>query len=191
MDTTPLAANVGGQISLGYKYQGDSITTGAMIKTYKENSSDGHYGSGLYIFVRNNGEELNVKFNLNPSGSLTVKGDLVAYGSPSDLRLKTIKEKIQNPLAILDKISGYRFDWKEEDLVLKIKEDVGVIAQEIKEVLPELVRVNENGYYSVRDKGLTAVLIEAVKELAEKNKKLEQKNEEFETLLNSLINKQK
>jgi hypothetical protein len=34
-------------------------------------------------------------------------------------------------------------------------------------------------------------LIEAVKELVEKNKKLEQKNEEFETLLNSLINKQK
>jgi hypothetical protein len=40
-----------------------------------------------------------------------------------------------------------------------------VIAQEVQEEFPELVRMNESGYYSVREKGLIAVLIEAVKEL--------------------------
>jgi hypothetical protein len=53
------------------------------------------------------------------------------------------------------------------------------------------VRENDNGLLSLRDKGLTAFLVEAVKELSEQNKKLEEKAREFETILNSLINKQK
>ena len=91
--------------------------------------------------------------------------DLVAYGSPSDARLKTIKQKIQNPLAKVLALNGYEFDWKETDSLLKIKADIGVIAQEVQEVLPELVRENENGYLSVRHQGITPVLLEAIKEL--------------------------
>ena len=49
--------------------------------------------------------------------------------------------------------------------VLQIKEDIGVIAQEVEEVAPELVRTNEEtGMKSVRYQGLTAILIEAIKE---------------------------
>jgi hypothetical protein len=128
---------------------------------------------------------------LTSGGTLTVSGDVVAYGSPSDARLKTIKEKIPNALDTVSKLNGYRFDWKETNRLRNYKEDIGVIAQEVVEILPELARTNEDGYMSVRYQGLTAVLIEAVKELADKNKKLEQKNEEFEALLHSLINKQK
>jgi hypothetical protein len=122
---------------------------------------------------------------------IVTSGDVVAYGSPSDARLKIIKEKVPNAVEKISKISGYRFDWKNPDDLLNIKEDVGVIAQEVQEVFPELVRMNESGYYSVREKGLIAVLIEAVKELSEQNKKLEEKNREFETILESLINRQK
>ena len=53
--------------------------------------------------------------------------------------------------------------------------DVGVIAQEVEKVLPELVSDRENGYKAVKYDKLTAVLIEAVKELSERVKTLEGK----------------
>jgi hypothetical protein len=46
-----------------------------------------------------------------------------------------------------------------------IKDDIGFIAQEVQEVLPDLVRKNDNGLLSLRDKGITALLVEAIKEL--------------------------
>jgi len=98
------------------------------------------------------------------SGNLVCSGDITGYGSPSDSRLKTIKETVQDPIDKIMKISGYRFDWNDINTTLNIKEDVGVIAQEIAEVLPELTRTNENGYMSVRYQGLTALLIEGMKE---------------------------
>ena len=101
---------------------------------------------------------------LGPDGTLTVTGDVVAYGSPSDLRLKTIKEKVPNALESILKLNGYRFDWKKTDHLRNYKEDIGVIAQEVAELFPELARTNIDGNMSVRYQGLTAVLIEAIKE---------------------------
>jgi hypothetical protein len=102
---------------------------------------------------------------LSNVGTLTVTSDIVAYGSPSDSRLKDIKEKVPNALDTILKLNGYKFDWKESDSILQIKEDIGVIAQEVEEVAPELVRTNkETGMKSVRYQGLTAILIEAIKE---------------------------
>lgn len=108
-------------------------------------------------------------------GDLVATGDITAYGSASDIRLKEIKEKVPNALQVVNKLNGYRFDWKEKPGgELDIKEDIGVIAQEVVEVLPELARENQTGYMSVRYQGLTAVLIEAVKELAAENNKLKE-----------------
>jgi hypothetical protein len=104
------------------------------------------------------------RMTVNNSGTLTVGGDVIAYGTPSDARLKTIKEVIQNPIDKIKALTGYRFDWNKTDSILNLKEDIGVIAQEVADVLPELARTNDNGYMSVRYQGLTAVLIEAVKE---------------------------
>lgn len=104
------------------------------------------------------------RMTLANSGTLTCAGDVIAYGSPSDARLKTIKEKVPNALESILKLNGYRFDWKEVNSLRNYKEDIGVIAQEVASVLPELARTNEDGYMSVRHQGLTAVLIEAIKE---------------------------
>jgi hypothetical protein len=46
--------------------------------------------------------------------------------------------------------------------------DIGVIAQEVEKVFPEIVTTRNNGYKAVKYEKLTAVLIEAVKELTEK-----------------------
>ena len=117
------------------------------------------------------------------SGTITTSGDIIAYGSPSDNRLKTIKEKVPHALDSINKISGYRFDWKNPDEVLNLKEDIGVIAQEVLEVLPELVRTNEDGFMSVRHQGLTAVLVEAIKELSVENSELKARLERIESKL--------
>ena len=95
----------------------------------------------------------------------TVKGDIIAYGSPSDKRLKENIKPIESALDKVSKLQGVTFDWKKSDSILDIKEDIGFIAQDVQKVLPELVRENENGKLSLRHQGITPVLLEAIKEL--------------------------
>ena len=59
--------------------------------------------------------------------------------------------------------SGNTFDWNDKSD--KEGSDVGVIAQEILEVLPEAVTTRDNGYLAVRYEKLVPLLIEAIKEL--------------------------
>lgn len=56
-----------------------------------------------------------------------------------------------------------------------IKEDIGFIAQEVQAIIPEIVRQNENGKLSIRDRALFPLLVEAIKELNAKIDKLEQR----------------
>ena len=71
-----------------------------------------------------------------------------------------------NPLDKLNKINGYTFDWIEKEGVHSNKgHDIGVIAQEIEEVLPEIVVTRENGYKAVRYEKIISLLIESNKDL--------------------------
>ena len=105
-----------------------------------------------------------MKLDQNP-GTLTVKGDVVAYGSPSDERLKENIKPIESALDKVSKLQGVTFDWKESDSILDIKEDIGFIAQDVQKVVPELVRENEDGMLSMRHQGIAPILLEAIKEL--------------------------
>ena len=97
--------------------------------------------------------------------SLTVVGDVVAYGSPSDVRLKENIKPIKSALDKVSKLQGVTFDWKKSDSILDIKEDVGFIAQDVQKVMPELVRENKDGMLSMRHQGIAPILLEAIKEL--------------------------
>ena len=108
-------------------------------------------------------------------GTLTVKGDVVAYGSPSDKRLKENIKPIESALDKVEKLQGVTFDWKESDSILEIKEDIGFIAQDVQKVVPELVRENENGMLSLRHQGITPILLEAIKELKAEIEELKSK----------------
>ena len=105
---------------------------------------------------------------LSNAGTWTVAGDVVAYGSPSDITLKTNIKPLEGALDKITKLKGVSFTWKEDTETSKltgIKDDIGFIAQQVQEVLPDLVRKNDNGLLSLRDKGITALLVEAIKEL--------------------------
>jgi hypothetical protein len=82
--------------------------------------------------------------------------------------LKENIETIPNALFKLDTIRGVYFDWNETAQKMypdRTERDIGVIAQEIEEVLPELVQTRDNGYKAVKYEKMVAFLIQVVKEL--------------------------
>lgn len=87
--------------------------------------------------------------DVSMQANLTVAGDIT---SPSDERLKSEIEPLLNASDIISKLAGFRF-------LMNAKQQVGVIAQHVQKVLPELVRTDENGFLSVAYDKLTAVLI--------------------------------
>jgi hypothetical protein len=110
------------------------------------------------------------------SGRIDATNDIVAYSS-SDRRFKDNIKPIENALDKINQIGGYEFDWKEENKIEHGYEghDLGVIAQEIEAIAPELVQIRENGYKAVKYDKLVSVLIQAVKELSAKVTELENK----------------
>jgi hypothetical protein len=95
------------------------------------------------------------KLTFNPStGLLTV----VDINSTSDLNLKENVQTVENALETINTLRGVSFDWKETG-----RSSYGVIAQELQEILPDLV--NDGEVKSVNYNGIIGVLIEAVKEL--------------------------
>ena len=99
------------------------------------------------------------RFQMDMSGNLTMAGNVTAY---SDERLKTNIQTIENALDKVMRMRGVSYERIDNG-----EKNVGVIAQEIKEVLPEVVleREGEDQFMSVSYGNIVGVLIEAIKEL--------------------------
>jgi len=97
---------------------------------------------------------------ISVAGSITATGDVTAY---SDARLKTDVATIAGALDIIRRMRGVRYQRLDTGAA-----GIGVIAQELRVVVPELVAENDEGLLSVAYGNLVGVLIEAVKELATK-----------------------
>jgi hypothetical protein len=83
----------------------------------------------------------------------------------SDINLKENITPIQNALNKVTQLNGVEFDFKNfKDCGYLKKHQIGLIAQEVEKVIPEVVERNNNGYLGVSYQHLTAVLIEAIKE---------------------------
>jgi hypothetical protein len=107
------------------------------------------------------------KASLDASGNFVANGNITAFGSVSDERLKENITPFSNTLDKVKRLQGVTYNWKkgtaERDFA-GINNDIGLIAQNVQEVFPDLVREGEDGYLSLRDRGLFAILIEAIKE---------------------------
>jgi hypothetical protein len=103
-------------------------------------------------------------------GDFQVMGNLCATGTIgpcSDERLKENFSPIEGALEKIEQIEGMNFEWNREefpDFNFSEGNQIGVIAQEVREVIPEAVSARNDGYLTVDYGRLTAVLIEAVKE---------------------------
>ena len=107
------------------------------------------------------------------NNDLFVGGDITAFAS-SDERLKDNIRSIEDPLAKVLSIRGVTYTWK--DGATHSGDDIGVIAQELELLnLPGMTQTRPDGYKAVRYERLTALLVEAVKELSGKVSELEAK----------------
>mgnify|MGYP003115245927 CR=1 FL=1 len=101
---------------------------------------------------------------LGTAGLIRATNDVVAFYS-SDKRLKDNVIKIGNPLDKLSQLNGYEFDWiVNQEIHPNEGHDVGVIAQEVEKVIPEIVETRESGYKAVKYEKMVPLLIEAIKE---------------------------
>ena len=99
------------------------------------------------------------------TAELTIHGSLHATGNvtTSDARLKKDIQPLTHALDAILQLQGKTYRWK-EDTTFANKQDIGLVAQEVEEIFPELVAENEQGYKGIAYSKLTAVLIEAIKE---------------------------
>ena len=90
---------------------------------------------------------------------------------------------LQNTLAKLDELGGYNYNYKADE---EKKKQIGVIAQELEKVFPELVNVDDRGYKMVNYVGLVPVLLQAIKEQQLEIQQLNQKVADQESKLSEL-----
>lgn len=121
------------------------------------------------VSVGTNGMQLTSSLGVGTSasgttGEIRATNDITAYYS-SDKRLKDNITPITEPLFKISKLGGYTFDWiPKEGIHSHEGRDVGVIAQEVEEVLPEVTTTRDNGYKAVKYEKIVPLLIECIKE---------------------------
>jgi len=118
------------------------------------------------------------------NGNATLRGILTQN---SDIRLKRNIIPLENSLSHLTQLNGYHYYWKSTTNDQSIQ--IGLIAQEVQKLFPELVKENEKGELSVNYSGLIPVMIESIKEQQQQTKSLQQKVEALEKLVIQLVNK--
>ena len=92
------------------------------------------------------------------------------FSSLSDETQKININVIQNSLEITENINGVTFDWIDGS-----GSSAGLIAQDVEKYLPELILIKEDGTKSLNYNGIIGVLVESIKDLSERVKKLESK----------------
>jgi len=126
------------------------------------------YGSSLGAgwFISGGGFQYTIATStLNVTGAISATGDITAF---SDARLKSNVQTIINAVEKVNSLRGVTFTRSDTG-----KNSVGVIAQEVRAVMPEVVSENEDGMLSVAYGNLVGLLIEAVKELTARVEELE------------------
>ena len=138
--------------------------------------------SNLNIYNNNQG---NIGIGTdNPTSKLYVNGNINVTGeltqSFSDIRLKTIHSNIKNPLSIIDNLNGFYYKYNDLAKEYGFNDDlmkIGLNAQEVNKVLPEIVKIapfdldNNNQsksgkyYLTISYEKLVPILIEGIKEL--------------------------
>jgi hypothetical protein len=133
------------------------------------------------FYIRNESDNVD-RLVIDGNGNVFVNGNLA---HSSDQRLKHNIENIDDALDKVTKLRGVKFQWK-QSANPDSEHEIGLIAQEVEAVCPELVKTGHDGYKFVAYANITAVLIEALKEqqqiIAEQNSKLERQKIELQRI---------
>jgi|688.fasta_scaffold00622_4 hypothetical protein len=172
--TGTITGNISGAVTGNITGNAATVTNGvytignqsiAGIKTFTNNTPSTSRTTGSVVITG----------GLGVSGAINAGGEITAFAT-SDRELKTNVENITDALSKIEKLNGVTFNWNDLAKEVESKDtsvkEVGVIAQEVNQVLPEVVTTRENGYMAVRYEKLVPLLIEAIKELHEEIKTL-------------------
>lgn len=130
---------------------------------------------------------LEVEGDLFVRGNIYATQDITAYwddvaashiwpsGVLSDSRVKLNPSNIANSLGKVMSLNGVYFTWDEEKQTKYKGRDVGVIAQEVEKILPEIVNENKDGYKEVQYHKIIPLLIECIKDLKKEIDELKSK----------------
>jgi len=173
-----------GNITLATQTTGDYVAslvqgTGVTITNNSGENSTPTIAIGQAVGTSANVEFSSIGVGTTASGTageIRATGDITAYYS-SDIRLKENIVPIPNALEKIKQISGNTYDWKEgyDEVHSHKGNDVGVIAQEIETILPQIVTNRDTGFKAVQYEKIIPLLIEAIKELSDKIDRLENK----------------
>jgi hypothetical protein len=138
-------------LRLGHRTDSDSVASGGTPTIRVD------------LFIAANGSvgisTTSPSYALDVTGTIRATGDVIAY---SDARVKDNVKTIEAPLDLVTKLRGVTYTRNDSE---DKSEKVGVIAQEVLEILPQVVSQDDNGNYSVAYGNMVGVLIEAIKEL--------------------------
>ena len=164
--TVPSARLVG-NYSIDIQGNANTAAKATAVTLVATNTTDAtHYLAFVDAATGDENVRTDTGLTYNPnSGTLNA----VDFNATSDISFKESVAPINNALDIIDRLSGKSFNWKHTG-----KKSYGVIAQEVEEILPDIVSTNENGK-SVNYNTLIALLIESNKQLNKKIKLLEDK----------------
>ena len=120
-------------------------------------------------FILSVGDNAFFSSNINVEKDIFVKGTV---GNVSDIRVKEDLKKIKDSISKIEKINGYIYKRKDTGRI-----ETGLIAQEVMEILPEVINLNlndsNNNYYNISYGNMTGLLVEGIKELNERLKTIE------------------
>jgi hypothetical protein len=101
---------------------------------------------------------------LTVTGAITATGDITAYYT-SDKRHKNNIQTIPNALEKVSKLNGVTWEWNDDvNEVTKSTPKTGLIAQEVQEVLPEVVKTRDDGFLALDYSKMMGLMVEAIKE---------------------------
>ena len=101
---------------------------------------------------------------LTVTGAVTATGDITAFFT-SDKRHKNNIQTIPNALEKVTKLNGVTWEWNDDvNEVTKSTPKTGLIAQEVQEVLPEVVKTRDDGFLALDYSKMMGLLVEAIKE---------------------------
>ena len=134
--------------------------------------------SGAYLHTT---ERMHIGAGTDPSsiqlqvtGQIASTDNITAYYS-SDISLKDNLRPIENALFKVNQIAGYEFDWNEKSHQIQQDKghDVGLVAQEVEKVLPEVIQIREDGIKAIAYEKVVPLLVQSIKELTKRVEELE------------------
>ncbi|MBD3387246.1 hypothetical protein GF407_20240 [candidate division KSB1 bacterium] len=177
-----LRPSQGGSAEIGKMYDikinndwmlGNTVT-GERWGIYIEHSEDNYFGGSLGLNT-----------HPDPSYMLDVNGDVrcTSLTETSDARLKTGITPLNNALAMVNALNGVSFHWKDPEM--GNGDQIGLLAQEVETVVPELVSEDNDGYKSVSYSKMSALFVESIKELQEQIRAQQTEIEDLKHQLNA------